>query len=74
MLILVQKDSATVVPREVADDAEAQTFVDRGFTVERMLEDGTKVPFTMAPAAEEAAAEPAKPAAKKAAAKTPAKR
>lgn len=44
MLIMIEKDSATRVAKEVADDAEAQSYADRGFTVFRVV-DGVSVPF-----------------------------
>lgn len=34
MQILIQKDGATVIPKEVADAAEAQAYRDRGFGVQ----------------------------------------
>lgn len=48
MLILIVKDSATQVPREVRDLQEAQGFADQGHHVLVQSEDGTKVPLAEA--------------------------
>ena len=73
MLILIEKDPATRVPREVADIAEARALVAAGWVVlVPGAEPGEFVPLTDEPAAEapaEAPAEtpaeePAKPAKK----------
>jgi hypothetical protein len=40
MQILIQKDGATVIPKEVADAAEAQVYRDRGFGVQIVGENG----------------------------------
>lgn len=42
MLILIEKDSATRVPREVPDVAAARVFADQGFHVVAVV-DGTKM-------------------------------
>ena len=60
MLILIEKDSATKIAKEVANDDEAQGYVEQGFHVLRVTEDGN-VPFVHASTDE--------PAAKKTAAK-----
>lgn len=65
MQILIEKDSATKVPREVADADEARAFAHQGFVVHVVNEDGSTSPLAdEAPAAEEPAAEPAKKAGK----------
>jgi NAD/NADP transhydrogenase alpha subunit len=46
MLILICKDSATQVPREVASVEEAQAFAAQGFEVLVQLEDGSKKPLS----------------------------
>lgn len=70
MHIAVTTDGATVVHKEVADEAEAMTYVDRGFHVKLMV-DGEWKPFPAeaTEAAPETAAAPAK--AKSAPAKKP---
>jgi hypothetical protein len=52
MHILIEKDSATKVPREVKDLEEAKSFQDMGFMVQVQTEDGM-VPLAtlLAPAA-----------------------
>jgi hypothetical protein len=64
MLILIEKDAATRVPKEVADLNEARGYVAQGFTVHLMGDDGTVSPL---PGDEPAATEAveAAPAAKK---------
>ncbi len=67
--ILIEKDSATRIPKQVADLDEARAFAANGFAVHVIGEDGTASPLD-APAAEEApgptpAPEPVKAAAKK---------
>jgi hypothetical protein len=51
MIVLIVKDSATQVPREVKDLAEAQSFADQGHHVLVQNDDGTKVPLAEALAA-----------------------
>lgn len=58
MHIAVTTDGATVVHKEVADEAEAQTYVDRGFHVKLMV-DGEWKPFPAEDAAPQAEAAPA---------------
>lgn len=53
MLIKVQKDSATVVSKEVASLEEAKGVQSNGFHVEVMQEDGTYVPLADLIAADE---------------------
>jgi hypothetical protein len=45
VLILIVKDTATQVPREVKDLAEAQLFADQGHHVLVQNEDGSKTPL-----------------------------
>ncbi|RYH21009.1 MAG: hypothetical protein EON54_25885 [Alcaligenaceae bacterium] len=68
MLILIQKDSATKVPKEVADLEEAQGFASNGFHVTVQQDDGLYQDLSelTAPETEEEAAPVVKkPAAKK---------
>lgn len=72
--ILIERDAATRVPKEVDDLAAARVYESMGFAVHLQNEDGSVSPLP-ADAAPEVAPEPvsevaaAKPAAKKAAAK-----
>lgn len=66
MHILIVKDSATKVPREVKDIDEARAFALQGFPVLVIGEDGTESPLGAEPPKEVA---PVKAAAKKAPAK-----
>ena len=59
MLILITKDSATVVAREVKDMDEARGFESRGFSVQYQDEAGAWVPIPPAEAAEAVEAAPA---------------
>lgn len=68
MQILIVKESATKVPREVADLAEAHGLLELGMAIEVQGEDG--VWSQLERPAPEAEAEPAAPAAKKPAAKS----
>ncbi len=43
--ILIHKDAATVIPREVADLTDARAFEEQGFRVELLAEDGTAQPL-----------------------------
>ncbi len=54
MLILIEKDSATKVPREVADADEARAFEQQGFVVHVVNEDGSTSPLGGAPQPEPA--------------------
>lgn len=45
MLILIEKDSATKVPREVRDISEAQVFADQGYPVYVVNADNTNTPL-----------------------------
>ena len=68
MLILIQKDSATKVPKEVADLEEAQGFASNGFHVTVQQDDGSFKDLTELTAAEveeDAAPEAKKPTPKK---------
>lgn len=71
MLILVQKDAATKVSKDVADVEEAKGFASNGFHVSVQNEDGTYTELSEFLAAQEPTedAEETKPAAKKPAAK-----
>jgi hypothetical protein len=51
VLILIVKDGATQVPREVASLEEAQAIANQGFDVLVQGEDGTKLPLAHAIAA-----------------------
>jgi hypothetical protein len=57
MLILIEKDSATRIPREVRDLEEAQGVAVQGFTVHVQQPDGSTLPLSDALAAQEAQAE-----------------
>lgn len=54
MLILIEKDSATKVPREVADADEARGFEQQGFVVHVVNSDGSTSPLGAAPQPEPA--------------------
>ena len=60
MLILIEKDSATRVPREVADIDEALAIQAQGFAVFTVAEDGSSV-LLAAPPVADTAPEPKKP-------------
>jgi NAD/NADP transhydrogenase alpha subunit len=45
MIVLIVKDSATQVPREVKSLEEAQAFANQGHEVLVQKDDGTKVPL-----------------------------
>jgi hypothetical protein len=54
MQILIEKDAATKVPKEVADVAEARSFVAQGFVVHQVNDDGSLSPLPEDAPAEEA--------------------
>ncbi len=62
MLILIEKDSATRVPKEVADIDEARAFEQNGFVVHVMGEGGELSPLPAADGAETAAEAEQEPA------------
>jgi len=69
MLIMIQKDAATQISKEVETLEDAQVFANNGFHVAVAQEDGSFKPLTDVlaeePAEVEAAPAPKKPAAKK---------
>ena len=64
MLILIERDSATKVPKEVKDLDEAQAYAAQGFSVHVVGDDGTAKPLSAVLAEESGTEEEA--AAKKA--------